>query len=296
MAKIDLRNWMSEIDDGKKLFALNIPGTHDCVTQYVQLPHFARCQNRNIYEQLNIGVRALDIRVKPKGDRLVMIHAFTKAFNNPNRLGRQMDFADVLSNVYNFLDRNPRETVIIQFKNDTGKNYEWSFDNLFKTYIKPDINRWYLENRTPTLGEARGKVVLIRRCKMDKTNPEYTDENTGIDFSSWVEQTEVKPEALLLKTGSKDGAEFIIQDRYKYKPQGKWFDCVKPFLDVKRSPGEQFVICYLSTSGGVAGPRNNSVFVNAEFMKYETEKGEYLGTMYLDFPTPELTRKIIGSN
>lgn len=294
--KIDLRRWMSEIDDGKKLFELNIPGTHDCVTQYVQLPHFARCQDRNIYEQLNIGVRALDIRVKPKGNRLLMIHAFTKAFNNPNRLGKQMDFADVLSHVYNFLDRNPSETVVIQFKNDTGKNYEWSFDNLFKTYIEPDINRWFLENRTPTLGEARGKIVLLRRCKMDKTNPEYTDENTGIDFSSWVEQKPVVPDALVLKTGSKDGAQFIIQDRYKYKPQGKWFECVKPFLDVKRSPEEQYVICYLSTSGGVAGPYRNSLFVNDEFMKYKTEKGNYLGTMYIDFPTPEITRKIIGSN
>ena len=294
--KINLREWMKEIDSSKNLFELNIPGTHDCVTQFVQLPHFARCQDRNIYEQLNIGVRALDIRVKPKNERLLMIHAFTKAFNTPNRLGKQMDFADVLEHIYNFLERNPSETVIIQFKNDTGKNFEKSFDNLFKTYITPDIEKWYLKNKVPTLGEARGKIVLLRRCLMDESNPKYTDENTGIDFSKWVEQEEVIPDSLLLETGSADGARFIIQDRYKYKAEPKWNDCVKPFLDERKAFCGDYVICYLSTSGGYAGPKNNADFINPEFMKYKIEKGTYLGTVYLDFPTPEITRKIIGSN
>ncbi|MBR3738124.1 MAG: phosphatidylinositol-specific phospholipase C domain-containing protein [Eubacterium sp.] len=292
----DLRKWMSEINSEKKLFELNIPGTHDCVTQYVQLSHFARCQNLNIYEQLCIGVRALDIRVKPKDERLVMIHAFTKAYNSSGRFEKQMDFNDVLQHVYRFLDENPSETVIVQFKNDTGKNYEKSFDNLFYTYIKPEINRWYLENKTPTLGEARGKVVLIRRCLMDENNQEYTDENTGIDFSKWVEQTEVIPDALVLETGSKDNARFIIQDRYKYKAEPKWIECVKPFLDERKKFDGDFVICYLSTSGGYAGPKNNSFFVNDEFEKYELKSNNYYGTIYLDFPYRDITRKIIGSN
>ena len=293
---INLKKWMKEIESDKKLFEMNIPGTHDCVTQYVQLSHFARCQDKSIYDQLNIGVRALDIRVKPNDNRLLMIHAFTKAFNTPNKFGKQMDFADVLKHVYRFLDENPSEAVIVQFKNDTGKNYEKSFDNLFYTYIKPDKERWYLENKTPTLGEARGKVVLIRRCLMDKSNKEYTEENTGIDFSKWIEQTQVIPDALTLETKSKDNAVFIIQDRYKYKAKPKWFDCVKPFLDERKEFESDYVICYLSTSGGVAGPKNNSDFVNPEFMKYKLKEGVYIGTMYIDFPKEELTTKIIESN
>ena len=60
----DLNNWMKDIDGTKKLFEITIPGTHDCVTQYVQFPHISRCQDKNIYEQLCLGIRALDIRVQ----------------------------------------------------------------------------------------------------------------------------------------------------------------------------------------------------------------------------------------
>ncbi len=131
--KINSLNWMKNLDDNKKLLEYNLVGTHDCVTQYVQLPHLARCQNMNIYDQLSIGVRALDIRVASRGKRLVMVHAFTKAFNTPNRLGRQMDFADVLSHCCRFLDESPSETIVMQFKNDSGKENEKCFDNLFYT-------------------------------------------------------------------------------------------------------------------------------------------------------------------
>lgn len=35
-------SWMSKIEDDKNLFSLDVPGTHDCVTQFVQLPYIAR--------------------------------------------------------------------------------------------------------------------------------------------------------------------------------------------------------------------------------------------------------------
>ena len=292
----DFKKWMADISGEKKLFSLNIPGTHDCAARYVQFAHIAKCQDKSIYEQLCIGIRALDIRVKPKGNRLLMVHAIAKVFNTPNKLGKQMDFEDVLSQIYQFLDENPSETVIIQFKNGSGKRFEKSFDNLINTYIKGNENKWFVKNEVPTLDEARGKIVLIRRCLMDKNNPEYTNENTGIDFSSWIEQTEMIPDALILDTKSKDKAQFIIQDRFKYKAYPKWHKCVKPFLDGRTKFDSKYIICYFSTSGGLAGPKKNANLINGEFMKYPVEKDVYLGTIYLDYPTKEITKKIIESN
>ena len=35
---IDLKNWMQNLPDGSDLLALNLCGTHDCVTQHIRLP------------------------------------------------------------------------------------------------------------------------------------------------------------------------------------------------------------------------------------------------------------------
>jgi 1-phosphatidylinositol phosphodiesterase len=287
---------MKDIDDSKNLFALDIPGTHDCVTQFIQFPHISKCQDRNIYEQLNLGIRALDIRVQSKGDRLGMVHGIAKAFTNPNHLSSQMDMADVLNHCYNFLTKNPSETIIFQFKNDSNKEMEKCFNNLYYRYIKTNEDKWYLENRIPSMKEARGKIVLIRRCKMDLNNTEFTDENTGIDFSRWVEQDTAEPEALILDTNSKDKASFIIQDRFKYKPEPRWNECIKPFLDGRSEFDGRYVICYLSTAGGFKGPKRNAKYINPHFMAYEMDKNKYYGTIYLDFPFTELTKKIIENN
>ena len=292
----DLKKWMKEIDSSRKLFSLNIPGTHDAAARYVQYAHIAKCQDLSIYDQLCIGVRALDIRVMAQENRLLMIHAIAKVFCTARQPKLQMDFEYVLSQIYAFLDENPSETVIIQFKNDSGKDFEKSFDNLFNTYIKPDINRWYLKNTCPTLGEARGKIVLIRRCLMDESNTEYTAENSGIDFSNWVEQVEMIPDPLTLETGAEDGAKFIIQDRFKYKAEDKWAACIKPFLKNLRPYKKEYVICYFSTSGGIAGPKRNAQLLNNAFINYPIQRGINLGTVYLDFPTKRITTKIIESN
>lgn len=293
---INFKKWMAELDGDKNLFEYTLPGTHDCVTQYVQFPKKFRCQNLNIYEQLNIGVRALDIRVKSLDNRLGMVHGVVKAFNNPGVNSNQMDMGDVLTRVYRFLAENPSETVVFQFKNDLNNEREKCFNNLFYTYIKGNEDKWFLENRVPTLDEARGKIVLLRRCKMDEENEEFTDENTGLDFSEWVEQDTAVPEPLTLETNSTDNAVFVIQDRFKYKPEERWEECLKPFLDSMEAFSGTYVINYTSTAGGNLGPQGNATILNPLFMDYPLSKDKYYGTIYFDFPDTKLTAKIIEHN
>lgn len=290
-----LNSWMKELEDNREILRLNICGTHDCVTQYVQFSHISKCQNMNIYEQLCLGIRALDIRVQSSGDRLKMVHGIAKAFNTPNHFSHQMDMADVLNHCYRFLDENKSEAIIFQFKNDSGKENEKCFDNLFNTYISKNPNKWFLENRSPLLAEARGKIILIRRCKMaDRKN--YTDKNTGIDFSKWVEQDNLSPKPLTLKTSGENEMTFIVQDRFKYKPEPRWNDCIKPFLDTMTAFNGTYIINYLSTAGGIKGPYNNSKYINPRFLDYPLDKEKYYGTIYTDFPTEKLVRKITETN
>lgn len=290
-----LNSWMKNLDDSREIFRLNICGTHDCVTQHVQFSHISKCQNMNIYEQLCLGIRALDIRVQSSGDRLKMVHGIAKAFNTPNHFSAQMDMEDVLNHCYKFLEENKSEAIIFQFKNDSGKENEKCFDNLFNTYISKNPDKWFLENRSPLLKETRGKIVLIRRCKMADREI-YTDKNTGIDFSKWVEQDTAEPSPLTLKTSGKNEMTFIVQDRFKYKPEPRWKECIKPFLDTIAEFNGTYIINYLSTAGGLKGPYNNSKYINPKFLDYPLDKEKYYGTIYTDFPTEKLVRKIIETN
>jgi 1-phosphatidylinositol phosphodiesterase len=292
---MNLKTWQGKIDDNTPLFRVNMVGTHDCVTRFVQFSHISKCQNLSIYEQLCIGIRGLDIRVQSMGDRLGMVHGIAKAFNSANHLSKQMDMADVLKQCYKFLDENPSEAIVFQFKNDSGKEMEKCFDNLFFTYIKGNEDKWFLENRNPLMREARGKIVLIRRCaRADRA--EYSDLNTGIDFSKWVEQDTAVPNALTLKTSGENEMTFVVQDRYKYKPVPRWNDCVKPFLDSMTTFDGTYIINYLSTAGGLKGPHNNSKYINPKFMEYPLDDKKYYGMIYVDFPTAELVEKIIKAN
>lgn len=292
---MNLKRWQKDIDDNAQLLALNMAGTHDCVTKYVQLSHISKCQNLTIYEQLCIGIRGLDIRVCADGSRLKMVHGIAKAFNTANHLSKQMDMADVLEQCYRFLDENPTECIIFQFKNDNGKQMQQCFDNLVNTYIRGNECRWFLENRSPSLAEVRGRIVLIRRCaRADRA--EYNDKNTGIDFSKWIEQDTAVPEPLTLDTGGESNMHFVIQDRYKYKPKPRWEECIKPFLDSMSAFDGTYVINYLSTAGGLKGPYINSKYINPQFFAYPLDSSKYYGMIYIDFPTSALVEKIISLN
>lgn len=289
---MNLSTWMRDIDDSRDVFGLNLVGTHDCVTQYVQLSYFAKCQDKSIYEQLNMGIRCLDIRVKSNKNRLSMVHGICNTYNKASRFSKRMDMADVLTACYNFLSKNPSETIVFQFKNDSGREMEKCFDILYNEYISKNSDSWYLENRAPVLKDCRGKIVLIRRCKCFDNKPYSLGK--GIDFSHWVEQDKPVPKPLVLTTGESGEISFLIQDRFKYKPREKWDLCVKPMLDDDAC--EHYKINYLSTAGGLLGPYRNSQYINPKFMEYELKDGKYYGALYTDFPTAELIKKVIKTN
>lgn len=290
-----LENWMKNIDGSADLLSLAIPGTHDCVTKFVQFRHISNTQDLTVYEQLCLGVRALDIRVQSLGERLGMVHGVAKAFTSSNPFAKQMELDYVIDACRDFLRENPSETIVFQFKNDSGTENEKCFDNLFFTYISKEPELWFCENRVPRLGEVRGRIFLIRRCRMAQ-RAEFTPLNTGLDFSGWVEQDTAVPQPLTLETGGAQSASFIIQDRYKYKPEPRWSECIKPFLDSAQPFDGTYIINYLSTAGGLKGPRKNAEYINPKFMEYPLDAANYYGTIYCDFPSAALMMKIINLN
>jgi 1-phosphatidylinositol phosphodiesterase len=184
-----LRNWLSQINDNVLLSQLSLPGTHNSAAAHITLPS-VQCQGASVTEQLNYGVRFLDIRVARTffglccgPEDLQVIHG-----NFPVRLPVPVKLIDVLHDVYQFLQEQPSETVLVSIKHEGSDQWqEDEFPNLiWNKYIAPSQDRWYLKGDIPRLGDVRGKAVLFRRfgVKSDQLRS-----NFGFEASWWKYNT-----------------------------------------------------------------------------------------------------------
>ena len=203
-----LESWMSKLKNETPLSALSIPGTHNSPTHHTALPS-VRCQAASVKEQLNNGIRFLDIRVQPEKpddpskDGLILVHS---AF--PVSLTGAKYFRGLVDHVLAFLDANPSETIIISLKREgVGQSTDQQLSRILHDHYANDANRWFTENRIPTLGEARKKVILIRRFKLDGS---LRGENNGmgwcIDAESWPDNC---------ADGMCSSGEIRVQDFYE---------------------------------------------------------------------------------
>lgn len=225
LSSANLSRWMRELGDGWPLSALSVPGTHNSPTYHVALPS-VRCQAVGVREQLNNGVRFLDIRVSAgKGDgnhSLALVHSVF-----PVSLGGNRYLSGLLDELYAFLDDNPSETLIISLKREgTGRGTDQDLSkHLFRQYCgggkgddkddakeanrkKDDVaRRWFTEPRIPSLGEARGKIVLVRRFNNDDAlQAEHGGRGWGIDGSAWPDNC---------ADGTVDSGLIRVQDFYE---------------------------------------------------------------------------------
>ena len=156
-------DWMAMLPDDVPLGELSIPGTHDAGTQYVQLGFFSKCQARSVGQQLEDGFRYLDIRLAVNGDGLGLNHGFCECRTGAAPWSDRLMLEDVLEDCYAFLSAHPTETVIFAVKQEHGDESVAEFQRVLDRYIQEDAGRWYLDSELPSLGEARGRLVLLRR-------------------------------------------------------------------------------------------------------------------------------------
>ncbi|KAL1964689.1 hypothetical protein VTN77DRAFT_6715 [Rasamsonia byssochlamydoides] len=200
--------WMQELRDDFLLSALSIPGTHNSPTCYVAAPS-VRCQAVSPREQLENGVRFFDIRVQPQHpddpskDELILVHS---AF--PISLTGHKYFRDLMRDVDDFLNRNPSETLVISLKREgIGKATDEQLSRILRDHYAQPESRWYTDPRVPTLGQVRGKVVLVRRFDIeDRLKKEHDGRGWGIDAGGWADNT---PNATC------PSGEICIQDYYE---------------------------------------------------------------------------------
>lgn len=185
---------MTFLPSATPLNALFIPGTHNSAAYFRALPS-VRCQAVDIATQLTNGVRFLDVRVQPPSqspsgevsasDRLVLVHG---AF--PVALTGAKDFRTVvLRPVERFLRDNCGEAVVMSLKREGwGGGDDVQLARVwFERHLKEarDSELWWTEARIPTLGEVRGKIVLLRRFRIEESGIAAMV-GGGIDAQHWA--------------------------------------------------------------------------------------------------------------
>ncbi|KAI0933495.1 hypothetical protein AcV5_005625 [Taiwanofungus camphoratus] len=178
----DLSSFLAEMPDSLPLSSLLLPGTHDTMAFYGW--PISQCQSLRapLAVQLQSGIRMLDIRLAVVDSRLIAYHGLY-----PQRAS----FQQILATIRDFLTapRTSRETLVMSIKQE---DFEKTPPRLFSQLVHEEImhgpggrDMWFLDNRIPLLGEARGKIVMFSRFGGDGSGWEGGLEGLGIHPTAW---------------------------------------------------------------------------------------------------------------
>lgn len=176
--------WMSHVDDTKYLDELSIPGTHDSGTCSVDndtepQSSQAKCQQDYIPTQLLEGIRYFDIRLG-KGDDPGIDHGGCYLLKKD---GHFMHLSDVIGYFTTFLSENPTEALIMLVSRGNDEATDESLTTAFGKVLDKNPNLFYTSSRVPTLGEVRGKIVLLRRFGLAGNS--VSGHTWGLDLTEW---------------------------------------------------------------------------------------------------------------
>ncbi len=264
-------SWMGDIPDNVLVTALSIPGTHDsgCIDGPMGL---AKTQNLDLAEQLDSGIRFLDIRLAHYQDDLFVHHDVIY-------MGKT--YKDVLKICVDFLVRHPSETILMSVEEedrfdgslgdfapsevlsrllrgdpeswDNTRSFDDEFENQtwqqvgtappFYNYVSPSrgdssaTTAPAFTSATP-LGDVRGKIVLLRRFESDR--------GMGFDVTYWLDNTTTRSSED--EHGNPRSAMppvYAVEDHYS-DPDDKYELVVKHVEKAKRGDPEDLYITFSS--------------------------------------------------
>ena len=172
-------DWMAAVTDPKScyLLDLSIPGTHDSGTYDAKSSAY-RCQEKSVRQQLEMGVRFLDIRVGDAGKG--QMHIWHGGKDGDCHINLKSFVDDIIT----FLKLHPKEAVIccfkVEYQPSKGSNVVLGIENI----LFSENNKNYIytcdDQKPPTLEKVKGKIIYMHR---------YDSNRGGIWVSGWKENT-----------------------------------------------------------------------------------------------------------
>lgn len=270
----DRSEWMRNLDDNAALNSITIPGTHDSGALHSIAEISGKCQSLSIKEQLDIGVRFLDIRLQLVNNELKVVHSFVDQLT---------DFEDVLEDMTSFIDNHKSEFLIVSIKEDASpKRSDRAFADVVEEMLlsNPRINR--SQTLPDTIGNARGSIHIVAR---------YKNASIGLPcYDGWKDD-----DTFAL-------GNIYIQDNYRVSDaKEKITDIHKTYsvaLEERYDLVLNYTSCYLSSCfppiyAGLPAHDINRDTQSAISGEYATGP---LGVLVCDFITAELADAIIERN
>ena len=285
--KIPLRGEKTMYQSSRKISEINLFGTHDSLTAFVDMEKVCRCQTLTLKEQFALGVRLINVRLTRKKNGFYLVHAIADCYEDREKK-IPMNFSKVFEDCLAFLKENPDEFIVMSVKQDRGIQNRFFFPAFYEKHIKGKEDNWYIGDEIPSADECKGKIVLMRRCRV---LPHFRKKHScGLDFSYWRDQGKTWSERIY-PVNLKKGQRAIVQDRYGLAPERKWHKCAKPFLDSCKCDGKNICLHYISTAYRY---KNESLVRTAEemnsfFKGYDLKDSK--GWFFFDFPDEEIAAK-----
>ena len=228
-------NWMKKYPDDTLLVHMNISGTHDTSTWNYSLatqealdhvtnlnglpiypPEVFRCQDMPIISMLNAGIRVFDLRFAFDATNSTLVFYHSQALQSETAT-----VDDVLYGYYQWLDDHPSEAVLLSFNYEGSTAVHASDDAavqlmIFNTLTSAAAKNYFVQTQGElgTLGEARGRITLLRRFPLDQLPDPYSEALPGVYFpaSQW---TDNDPDITLVYNTEKNLTAYI-EDHYEF--------------------------------------------------------------------------------
>lgn len=283
--------WMKELHDTLPICKISIPGTHDSGT--TKGGPMLKTQSSDISSQLQQGIRAFDIRLQKKDDKLGIYHshAFQDIYWED----------DVLPAFLHFLQEHPTETLIVSLKKEGGELQDYA-SLLSASLGEATYQPYFVMDFSPelTLKDCRGKILFLHR---DRAMEEYP----GAACMGWKDNATCE---LTLRNNKGLEGFALLQDEYQYESgskkeaEKKIGACIHNFDSVSSEPAfsRRWGISFVSATGLPLGtPLVFANQINKPVTEYLKKAGnQNYGIVFIDFVNDQegadLVQCLIGSN
>ena len=286
---IGVSQWMASLSGSTRINALTIPGTHDSGAQIGS--EFVRCQTLNIRQQLDSGIRFLDMRFKVvsrNGIAMDVYHGFVD-------MGLKSE--DVFNAVEEFLTANPTECVLMHVREEetsdvTGETPLTVLNQMAES--RPDLF-WRSTETTferhstncPMLDDVRGKIVLVANSNLSA----FGNRSKSESWRNWLSYPEEE---------NIDGGDYWLV-------RGIGATGIPKYVDTKWRRMTRVLpndaLRWVGISGTGVGTENGlfpstvaSYLNTAISEKLKADVVRRYGIVAMDYPPVVLTNQLIASN
>ncbi|XP_051948269.1 uncharacterized protein LOC127619452 [Xyrauchen texanus] len=238
--------WMNKIEDTRLLSAVSIPGTHQSNRHSKSSP--PTFQAWGLHNQLDAGVRFFDLHVS----------SGTIKHDTTGSIKEKRTLVYALDTFLTFLAKQRKETLLLRVTPDEGAVAEVT------ELLSKDKPVWR-DSEIPTMGQARGKIVLIQ--------------SSTLKLGLSVQVTELDADM--------DKKESQMRENIKLASQ----NCER-----------EMMLTYTGAKGESEDPLDIAEKLNQPVDKYlldlkgDTSRPRCVGIIVMDFPGPKVIETIINFN